>query len=152
MNQSVSNVETTLSYSINNLLCHFCPAGEVKGHVFDDNNQPVIGANVYWEGTQQGTTTDVDGAFKLKTRKSTNNLVVSYIGYTTFVMPVTNPDEPLQITLKGEVALEEVVISERKMGTIASRTSVLQTQKITYDEICRAACSSLPRVLRRTRL
>ena len=118
-------------------------ADEVKGHVFDDNNQPVIGANVYWEGTQQGTTTDVDGAFKLKTRKSTNNLVISYIGYTTFVMPVTNPDEPLQITLKGEVALEEVVISERKMGTIASRTSVLQTQKITYDEICRAACCNL---------
>lgn len=118
-------------------------ADEVKGYVFDDNNQPVIGANVYWEGTQQGTTTDVDGAFKLKTRKSTNNLVVSYIGYTTFVMPVTNPDEPLQITLKGEVALEEVVISERKMGTIASRTSVLQTQKITYDEICRAACCNL---------
>lgn len=118
-------------------------ADEVKGHVFDDNNQPVIGANVYWEGTQQGTTTDVDGAFKLKTRKSTNNLVVSYIGYTTFVMPVTNPDEPLQITLKGEVALEEVVISERKMGTIASRTSVLQTQKITSDEICRAACCNL---------
>lgn len=118
-------------------------ADEVKGHVFDDNNQPVIGANVYWEGTQQGTTTDVDGVFKLKTRKSTNNLVVSYIGYTTFVMPVTNPDEPLQITLKGEVALEEVVISERKMGTIASRTSVLQTQKITYDEICRAACCNL---------
>ena len=118
-------------------------ADEVKGHVFDDNNQPVIGANVYWEGTQQGTTTDVDGAFKLKTRKSTNNLVVSYIGYTTFVMPVTNPDEPLQITLKGEVALAEVVISERKMGTIASRTSVLQTQKITYDEICRAACCNL---------
>lgn len=118
-------------------------ADEVKGHVFDDNNQLVIGANVYWEGTQQGTTTDVDGAFKLKTRKSTNNLVVSYIGYTTFVMPVTNPDEPLRITLKGEVALEEVVISERKMGTIASRTSVLQTQKITYDEICRAACCNL---------
>ena len=118
-------------------------ADEVKGHVFDDNNQPVIGANVYWEGTQQGTTTDVDGAFKLKTIKSTNNLVVSYIGYTTFVMPVTNPDEPLQITLKGEVALEEVVISERKMGTIASRTSVLQTQKIAYDQICRAACCNL---------
>lgn len=118
-------------------------AEEVKGHVFDDNNQPVIGANVYWEGTLQGTTTDVDGAFKLKTRKSTNNLVVSYIGYTTFVMPVTNPDELLRITLKGEVALEEVVISERKMGTIASRTSVLQTQKITYDEICRAACCNL---------
>ena len=106
----------------------FAQAEEVKGHVFDDNNQPIIGANVYWEGTQQGTTTDVDGAFELKTRKSTNKLVVSYIGYETFVMPVTNTDELLVIKLKGEVALEEVVISERKIGTIASRTSVLQTQ------------------------
>jgi len=49
----------------------------------------------------------------------------------------------LQIILKGEIALDEVVVSERKMGTIASRTSVLQTQKITYDEICRAACCNL---------
>lgn len=118
-------------------------AKEVKGHVFDDNDQPIIGANVYWEGTQQGTTTDVDGAFKLKTREGTNKLVVSYIGYETFVLPVTNVEEPLKIKLKGEVALEEVVISERKIGTIASRTSVLQTQKITYDELCRAACCNL---------
>ena len=118
-------------------------AEEVKGHVFDETNQPIIGANVYWEGTQQGTTTDVDGAFKLETRKNTNTLVVSYIGYSTVMMPVTDTKQALQIRMKGEVALEEVVISERKMGTIASRTSVLQTQKITYDEICRAACCNL---------
>ncbi len=118
-------------------------ADEVKGHVLDDSNQPVIGANVYWEGTQQGTTTDVDGAFKLDTRENAHNLVVSYIGYTTVVMPVTDTKEPLVINLKGEVALDEVVVSERKMGTIASRTSVLQTQRITYDEICRAACCNL---------
>lgn len=118
-------------------------AKDVKGHVFDDTDQPIIGANVYWEGTQQGTTTDVDGAFKLKTREGANKLVVSYIGYETFILSVTNVDEPLKIKLKGEVTLEEVVISERKMGTIASRTSVLQTQKITYDELCRAACCNL---------
>lgn len=118
-------------------------AEEVKGYVFDETDQPVIGANVYWEGTLQGTTTDVDGAFKLKTRESTNRLVVSYIGYETFIQTVTDTNEPLNIRLKGEVALQEVVISERKMGMIASRTSVLQTQKITYDELCRAACCNL---------
>lgn len=121
----------------------YAQAKDIKGHVFDDDNQPIIGANVYWEGTQQGTTTDVDGAFKLDTRKDVSNLVISYIGYTTLVLPVTDLEEPLKITLKGEVALQEVVISERKMGMIASRTSVLQTQKITYDELCRAACCNL---------
>ena len=37
----------------------------------------------------------------------------------------------------------EVVVSERRLGLIASRTSLFQTQTITYDEICRAACCNL---------
>lgn len=115
----------------------------VKGHVFDEQNEPVIGANVYWEGTQQGTTSDADGYFELAKKGNAKNLVVSYIGYTTSVVPVTETNKPLRIVLVGEVALQEVVVSERKIGTIASRTSVLQTQKITYDEICRAACCNL---------
>lgn len=115
----------------------------VKGHVFDEQNEPVIGANVYWEGTQQGTTSDADGYFELAKKGNAKNLVVSYIGYTTSVVPVTETGKAMRIVLVGEVALQEVVVSERKIGTIASRTSVLQTQKITYDEICRAACCNL---------
>ena len=115
----------------------------VKGHVFDDQDEPVIGANVYWEGTQQGTTSDANGYFELERKANVKNLIVSYIGYTTSVVPVAEASKPLRIVLVGEVALQEVVVSERKIGTIASRTSVLQTQKITYDEICRAACCNL---------
>lgn len=115
----------------------------VKGYVLDEQEEPVIGANIYWEGTQQGTTSDADGYFELKGKENAKNLVISYIGYTTAVVPVEDTSKPLRIVLVGEVALQEVVISERKMGTIASRTSVLQTQKITYDEICRAACCNL---------
>ena len=115
----------------------------VKGHVLDEQEEPIIGANIYWEGTQQGTTSDADGYFELEGKENAKNLVVSYIGYTTSIVPVEDTSKPLRIVLVGEVALQEVVISERKMGTIASRTSVLQTQKITYDEICRAACCNL---------
>ncbi len=115
----------------------------VKGHVLDEQDEPVIGANIYWEGTQQGTTSDADGYFELKGEDNYLNLVVSYIGYTTSVIPVKDASKPLRVVLVGEVALQEVVVSERKIGTIASRTSVLQTQKITYDEICRAACCNL---------
>lgn len=39
---------------------------KVKGRVCDENKQPIIGANVYWEGTQNGTTSDVDGNFELE--------------------------------------------------------------------------------------
>lgn len=117
--------------------------GLVKGYVYDDTNQPVIGANIYWEGTQKGTTSNIDGYFELEQKDNLNRLVVSYIGYATSVTTITQTSEPLKIILKGEVELDEVVVSERRMGTIASRTSVLQTQKITFDEICRAACCNL---------
>lgn len=115
----------------------------VKGYVVDDSGQPVIGANIFWEGTQQGTTSDMDGRFELAPKENNNKLVVSYIGYAPTVITVTQSGEPLKVVLKGEIELDEVVVSERRMGMIASRTSVLQTQKITYDEICRAACCNL---------
>ena len=117
--------------------------GWVKGHVLDEQKTPIPGANIYWEGTQQGTTSDANGYFEIKEKNKSGNLVISFIGYTTAIVPVKSAKEPLQITLIGEVALDEVVVSERRIGTIASRTSVLQTQKITYDEICRAACCNL---------
>lgn len=41
----------------------------VKGHVLDEQEEPIIGANIYWEGTQQGTTSDADGYFELKRKR-----------------------------------------------------------------------------------
>jgi hypothetical protein len=128
--------------------CIFCasPAladGTIKGYVLDEAEQPVIGANVYWEGTQEGTASDINGYFELEQKENTRRLAVSYIGYATSVTTVADMSTPVRIILKGEIELEEVLVSERRMGTIASRTSVLQTQKITFDEICRAACCNL---------
>ncbi|MDR2916899.1 MAG: TonB-dependent receptor, partial [Tannerella sp.] len=119
-------------------------AGEkIKGYVYDENNESVAGANVSWQETHSGTTTNADGFFELEQKNNEKQLVVSYVGYTTATITVENYKEALRIILKGEIELDEVVVSERRMGTISSRTSVLQTQKITYDELCRAACCNL---------
>lgn len=115
----------------------------IKGYLYDEKKAPIIGGNVYWEGTQKGTTTDIDGYFELKQTAKTNNLAASYIGYTTIITPITNFSTPIKIHFQGSVDLEEVVISERALGTIAPRTSVIQSQKITFDELCRAACCNL---------
>ena len=119
-------------------------AGEkIKGYVFDEKNEPLIGVNIHWKDTQDGTTTNANGYFELEQKSVETQIVVSYIGYTTTTLAVKPQDEPLRIVLKGEIELEEVVVSERRPGTISSRSSVLQTQKITFDELCRAACCNL---------
>lgn len=116
---------------------------KITGRVLDGSNQPIIGANVYWENSRKGTTTDLDGRFELNKENSDKRLVASYIGYTPLTKEIADSDNTVELVLKGEIELQEVVISERRAGTIASRTSVLQTQKITYDELCRAACCNL---------
>ncbi|MDR0573151.1 MAG: TonB-dependent receptor [Tannerella sp.] len=119
-------------------------AGEkIKGYVYDEKNETVAGANVSWHETHSGTITNADGFFELEQKANEKQLVVSYVGYTTATITVDNYGEPLRIILKGEIELDEVVVNERRTGTISSRTSVLQTQKITYEELSRAACCNL---------
>ena len=114
----------------------------IKGYVYDKQNQPIIGANIYWKETLKGTTSNTEGFFEIQ-KENNKQLVVSYIGYTTEEISITDPNQSLRIILNDEVELDEVVVSERRIGTISSRTSVLQTQRITYDELCRAACCNL---------
>ena len=44
----------------------------VKGIVTDTNGEPLIGVSVLVEGTFNGVTTDIDGAFSLEVKKATN--------------------------------------------------------------------------------
>ena len=121
----------------------FAGDGKVKGNVYDDTNQPLVGANVYWEKTSRGTTTDTNGYFELDQKENEGQLVVSFIGFTTLKMNVTTTDVPFQIILQSDVELDEVVVTERQIGTITSRIAVIQTQRITFEELSRAACCNL---------
>ena len=56
----------------NTLLCalaisasSFAQSLIIKGHVVDENNEPIIGANIVVKGTTTGTITDFDGNFSL---------------------------------------------------------------------------------------
>jgi outer membrane receptor protein involved in Fe transport len=128
------------------VLCQtfFVAADEkVKGYVYNEFNEPVAGANVSWVETQKGTSSDANGFFELTQKENEKQLLVSYIGHTAVTIPVSSTGELLRVVLRGEVVLEEVVVSDRRPGTVSLRESVIQTQKITYDELCRAACCSL---------
>ncbi|MEG1586048.1 MAG: TonB-dependent receptor [Bacteroidales bacterium] len=115
----------------------------VKGIITDKDNTPIPGANVWWNGTTVGATSNDKGLFEIPVVSSTDQLLISFIGYNTDTLKIGDPTQFVKAVLGGEVALKEVVVSQRKAGTITSRIDPLQTQKITYDEICRAACCNL---------
>lgn len=117
-------------------------AKPVSGVVMDDKGELLIGANVYWAGTGTGVATDIDGAFSLPTVSSTNLLVTSYMGYHNDTTRV-HGGEQLTIVLVSDLVLDEVTITERKMAVLRSRTAAFDTQTLTGDELCKAACCNL---------
>ncbi len=81
----------------------------VSGSVLDEAGDPLIGATVQQKGTSNGTSTDIDGLFKLSVPDNAT-LVVSYVGYTTQSIAVDGRTE-ITITLKENAeVLDEVVV------------------------------------------
>ena len=124
------------------MLSWLTAAAKVVGMVLDDKGYPLVGANVYWAGTTIGVATDLDGRFDLQEIKTTHLLVTSFMGYHNDTTEVTSHSE-LTIVLVSDLVLEEVNIVERKMAVLRSRVSALQTETITGEALCMAACCNL---------
>ena len=99
------------------ILFFFVPASTiaqtvVKGKVTDAHSgDPIPFANIIFQGTTHGTTTDFDGNFNVKTISSADSLVVSYMGYTTRTKKV-EPGVSQVINFQLEelvTSLEEIV-------------------------------------------
>lgn len=55
----------------------------VRGWVYDQTEEPLIGVSVMEKSTRSGTATDIDGYFYLQTHSPAAVLVFSYIGFET---------------------------------------------------------------------
>ena len=82
----------------------------VSGVVVDNTGTPVIGASVVEQGTVNGVTTDVDGAFTIAVKSAQSVVEVSYIGYKS-VQRVASSADLARIVLEEDLmALDEVVV------------------------------------------
>ena len=117
---------------------------QVTGVVLDEHGEPLVGANVYWAGTGVGVATDFAGNFSIMPVKGskTHLLVCSFVGCHNDTIAVRDRT-PLTVVLVDEAVLDEVTITERRMGVIKSRSSAFDTQTIGTEELCRAACCNL---------
>lgn len=99
----------------------------VKGVVTDKAGIPLIGATIQEKGADNGTISDSNGAFSVNMNKTSNALVVSYVGYTTTEVYFKGENE-LRIQLAEDTKLmkEVVVVGYQTMrksditGAIAS--------------------------------
>jgi outer membrane receptor for ferrienterochelin and colicins len=116
----------------------------IKGVVMEKENpqQPIVGANIYWRNTTQGTTTNTNGEFEIAKPEGAHMLVSSFVGYNTEISYISS-DKILEIFLSKNLELGEVLIQERQKGQYISSLSPLQTAKVTASELQKAACCNL---------
>ena len=89
---------------------------DVQGVVKDKNNQPLELANVLLKGTKYNALTDANGKFTIDTRERLPfTLIVQYVGHQTAELRFTSlPTSPIEIVLKSENQLNDVVITSRR--------------------------------------
>jgi TonB-linked SusC/RagA family outer membrane protein len=121
---------------------------EIKGKVTDTNQEPLIGATILVQGTEQGTITDINGNFQVKTDPKAT-LIISYTGFSSKIILVGN-QTVWNIMLEPEdLKLDEVVVigygSQRK-SQITGAISSLKGKDIQDQPVSNLANSMQGRV------
>ncbi|WP_124979260.1 SusC/RagA family TonB-linked outer membrane protein [Nonlabens xiamenensis] len=83
----------------------------ITGKVTDVDNQPVFGASVILQGTTSGTTTDLEGNYRLEADIQPESvLVFSYLGYETINVTIDGRTE-INVSLEESAeSLEKIVL------------------------------------------
>ncbi len=94
-----------------------CQKITLIGKVVDENDEPLTGASVFFEGTTIGSSTDIDGLFRLTIENKINaSFAISFIGYQTKIFDdysVFLGEEPFKLVLPSSPnVLKEVIIQE----------------------------------------
>lgn len=96
-------------------------AKKITGKVLDAAGEPIIGASVLVKGSGTGAVTDVDGKFSVEAPAG-STLEISFIGYKTAMLKVTNASS-YSVTLQDDSqTLDEVVVTA--MGIKKDRKSL----------------------------
>lgn len=83
---------------------------EIKGTVKDEVGNPLPGANVIVKGTSKGAQTDFDGNFNISIPDYDAILTISYIGFQSVDVAVTNQTNISVILKESAAQLDEIVM------------------------------------------
>lgn len=113
----------------------------VSGIITDVNStESIIGATVTVNGANNGTITDIDGMYSIKTSSLNDTITVSYVGYTTQIIPLSGRST-VDIALSvDDVQLQEVVVigyGRQKKRLVSGAISQVSEKEIKAAPILR---------------
>jgi outer membrane receptor for ferrienterochelin and colicins len=119
---------------------------KISGMIMEANEKNehigLAGANVFWLDTSVGTVTDLDGKFTISYKKEYQKLVISYVGFKTDTLTIT---EPIMVHhwLRPTSELDEITVTSRKQSTSKSYLKAENIYTVSSEELLKAACCNL---------
>lgn len=98
----------------------------VKGTITDSDGFPVASATILEKGTQNFTTSDIDGNFQLTIRQQLPvTLLINAVGLKEQAVQIFEiSDEPLSIALKSDNLLSQVTVTARRRTETAQNIPI----------------------------
>lgn len=111
-------------------------SGQVGGQVFDENGDPVVGAQIMVKGSKTGTVTDIDGKFSLPSAKKGEAIVITYLGMDSQTLKAA---PGMKVSMHSQDRqLDEVIVvayGEQKKSSFTGSAGVVDADKIAVRQV-----------------
>ena len=117
----------------------------IKGKIQEETTDGMLalpGANIFWQGTTEGSTSDEHGNFILNVSQVSKYIIVSYAGYQSDTIKYDGQTE-VNVQLASSLTLNEVEVVSRNKTTAISYMSPIKMENIGEGELHKAACCNL---------
>lgn len=111
-------------------------SAQVGGQVFDENGDPVVGAQIMVKGSKTGTVTDIDGKFSLPSAKKGEAIVITYLGMDSQTLKAA---PGMKVSMHSQDRqLDEVIVvayGEQKKSSFTGSAGVVNADKIAVRQV-----------------
>ena len=108
----------------------------VSGVVRDAEGEPLIGVTVLEAGTTNGTSSDIDGSFELSVQEGAT-LQLSFIGYVTQRVEITNQTNFEIVMAEDATALDEIIVvgfAEQRSSKVTAAVSQISSEELALEQ------------------
>lgn len=81
----------------------------IEGYIYTKHNEPIVGANIFLEGTFSGTSSKADGSFDFTTHEHGDHiLIVRFIGYEEVKVSLSLAKNPISLRIEMKEAINKI--------------------------------------------
>ncbi len=130
-------------------------AGSVSGVVLDIDGGPMIGVTVIEKGSQNGTTTDLEGRYRLSDLTPGDVLVFNYLGYQTEEVAFNGQTSQNVVMRQATTEMEDIVVvgygTQKKESVTGALSGVKpdKLERVASVTLSNALGGSMPGIISR---